>query len=84
LVSIVDKRRVRAGEVERRGTRRLYLVEEASDQETSDSRITEEHWQLVRDLVAELEPALPAEVLMLLSEGVEAAAQRKRALETSA
>jgi hypothetical protein len=64
-----------------RGAERLYLVGGEHGQESPADRITEEHWQLVRDLVAELEPALPAEVLMLLSEGVESAAWRKRAAE---
>jgi hypothetical protein len=88
LEIIADERRARASEIERperRGARRLYLIEEASDQEeATDVRITEEHWQLVRHLVAELESALPAEVLMFLSGGVEAAARRKRALEETA
>jgi hypothetical protein len=90
LESIADGRGVRASEIERperRGARRLYLIEEASDQkdqEAPDVRITEEHRQLVRNLVAELESALPGEVLMHLGGGVEAAAWRKRALEASA
>jgi hypothetical protein len=88
LGSIADERGVRAGEIERperRSARRLYLIEEASDQEEApDVRITEEHRQLVRHLLTELESALPAEVLMFLAGGVEAAARRKRALEASA
>ena len=81
---IDDERGVRASEIERRGARgarRLYLIEEASDQETSDARITEADRQLVRRLVAKLESIWPAEVLMYLSGGVEAAAWRKRAAE---
>jgi hypothetical protein len=64
-----------------RGTGRLYLVGAEHGQESPDDRITEEDRQLVRDLVEKLEAALSAEVLMLVAEGVEAAAWRKRALE---
>ena len=68
-----------------RGTGRLYLVGGGGhDQESPDVRITEEDRRLVRHVVAELESALPAEVLMFLSGGVEAAAWRKRALEETA
>jgi hypothetical protein len=91
LESIADERRVRAGEVPRaerpcgarRGAERLYLVGGEHGQESPDVRITEEDRQLVRHLVAELESALSAELLMLVSGGVEAAAWRKRALEAS-
>jgi hypothetical protein len=64
-----------------RGVDRLYLVGGEHGQESPDVRITEEDRQLVRHLVAELESALSAEVLMLVAGGVEAAAWRKRALE---
>jgi len=67
----------------RRGAERLYLVGGERGQEPPDVRITEEDRQLVRHLAAELEAALSAEVLMLASGPVEAAAWRKRALETS-
>jgi hypothetical protein len=64
-----------------RGTGRLYLVGGEHGQESPDDRITDDDRQLVRHVVAELESALPAEVLMFLSEGVESAAWRKRAAE---
>jgi len=66
-----------------RGTERLYLVGGERGQELPDVRITEEDRRLVRQLVEELESALSAEVLMLVSGGVEAAARRKRALGAS-
>jgi hypothetical protein len=66
-----------------RGVGRLYLVGGEHGQELPDVRITVEDRRLVRQLVEELEPALSAEVLMLVSGGVEAAAWRKRALEAS-
>jgi hypothetical protein len=66
-----------------RGSERLYLVGGEHGQASPDDRITEEDRQLVRQLVAELESALSAEVLMLVSGGVEAAAWRKRGLEAS-
>jgi hypothetical protein len=65
-----------------RGTGRLYLVGGGGHgQESPDDRINEEERQLVRHVVAELEAALSAEVLMLVAGGVEASAWRKRALE---
>jgi hypothetical protein len=65
-----------------RGVGRLYLVGGGGHgQESTDVRVTEEDRRLVRLLVAELEAALSAEVLMLVAEGVEAAAWRKRVLE---
>jgi hypothetical protein len=87
--TIADERGVRAGEIERpeyRSARRLYLIEEASDQEEApdDVRITEEDRRLVRRLVAVLEPAMSAELLMFVSCAIEAASQRQRALEKSA
>jgi hypothetical protein len=67
-----------------RGTGRLYLVGGEHGQESPDDRINDDDRQLVRHVVAELESALPAEVLMFLSGAVEAAAWRKRALQDSA
>ena len=66
-----------------RGTGRLYLVGAEHGQESPDDRITEEDKQLLRCLVAELEPALSAELLQHLAGGVEEAAWRKRGLEAS-
>jgi hypothetical protein len=63
------------------GLSRLYVVEEAGGQELPDARITEEDRQLVRQLIAHCERIMPIELLMHLSCGIEAAAQRKRAAE---
>ncbi len=61
---------------------RLYVVEEAGGQEElPDARITEKDRQLARRLIARCERIMPAELLMHLSCGIEAAAQRKRAAE---
>jgi hypothetical protein len=59
-----------------RGTGRLYLVGGEHGQGSPDDRITDDDRQLVRHVVAELESALPAEVLMFLAGGIEAAARR--------
>jgi len=67
-----------------RGVDRLYLVGGERAPELPDVRVTEEDRQLVRRLVAELELALSAELLMHLAGGAEDAARRKRALEDSA
>jgi hypothetical protein len=67
--------------IERRGAPRVHVIEGASAQELADARITEEDRQLVRRLVAVLEPAMPSDLLMLVAGGVEAAAWRKRAAE---
>ncbi len=64
------------------GLSRLYVVEEAGGhEELPDARITEKDRQLVRRLIAQCERIMPTELLMHLSCGIEAAAQRKRAAE---
>jgi hypothetical protein len=77
--SIDDERRVRASEIERRGARRLYLIEEASEHDSTDVRITDADKQLIRELLVGLEAVLSPQVLFHLCCGIEEAVQRRRA-----